>query len=149
MLNALKRFLGLSDDDDAGGETGIDEARVCATALLVEAALADGIYADIEEERIRQLVSSTFGLSEDKARRLLDEAEGLAEQAVDHHRFTKVVKKLPLAQREQIVEGLWRVVFADGEESPFEEAFVRKVAALLAVDDRASRLARQRASGGG
>ncbi len=141
MLELIRRLL-----DGSGPAEGeeLDEARVCATALLVEAALADGIYADIESKLICSIVADTFGLDEQACVTLLDAAEARAEGAVDHHTLTRVVKRLPLDEREKLIESLWRVVFADGEESPFEEAFVRRISALVAVDDRTSRLARKR-----
>ena len=125
------------------------EARVSATALLVEAALADGIYADIESDMITAMVTDTFGLDAKSTAKLIDDAEQRAEASVDHHRFTRVVKTLPLAEREKFIESLWRVVFADGEEDAFEEAFVRKIADLVAVDPRIARLARKRVREGG
>lgn len=150
MWREIKKLLtGASDDQ--GGATGVelDEARICATALLVEAALSDGVYAEIEADQITQIVRESFGLDDAKAAVLIEEAETRAEAAVDQHGFTKVVKRLPLAEREGLVESLWRVVFADGEESPDEEAMVRKLADLLHVDPRASRIARRRAADGG
>lgn len=142
MLEPLKSFLSKLARDDA--ELDLEDARLCATALMVEAALADGVYATIEEELISEVVKATWKLGDEAAAALLDQAEQVAEQAVDQHRFTKVVKRLPEPERIALIEGLWRVVFADGEESPYEEAFVRKIADLLHVDPRASRLARQR-----
>lgn len=145
MWGAIKKLFGGGDKPVTGGD--LDEARVCATALLVEAALSDGIYADIEAEQIQTIVRDTFKVDSEAAARIVDEAEARAEQAADQHGFTNVVKRLALAEREQLVESLWRVVFADGEESPFEEALVRRVADLLHVDPRKSRLARRKAAG--
>lgn len=148
MWGAIKKLFGGGDSGDAGVSTSErDEARICATALLVEAALSDGIYANIEAEQIQSIIKATFDLDDAETSRILDEAEARAEQAVDQHGFTKVVKRLPLSEREQLVASLWQVVFADGEESPFEEALVRKVADLLHVDPRKSRVARRAAAG--
>ena len=141
MWDAIKKALG----GGAANDPKDIDPTVAAAALLVEAALADGIYADLEQDRILALLKSVFALDDKAARRALSAGEAEAEQAVDHHRFTKIVKTLPLEQREALIEGLWSVVFADGEESPFEDAFVRKIADLLGVDDRTSRLARRRA----
>ncbi len=149
MWGAIKKLLGGADGGQRQPRSPLDEARVCATALLVEAALSDGIYADIESDQIRTIIRSSFGLSDSEAARMLEEAEARAEQAADQHGFTNVVKRLPLEEREQLVESLWRVVYADGEESPDEEAMVRKLADLLHVDPRASRLARRKAADGG
>ncbi len=141
MLDALKRLFG--DDRDPAAEDARAGA-VAAAALLVEAALADGIYAQIEAQVIREAVATSFSLDAEAAARLVEEAEALAERAVDHHRFTTIVKHAPMAERVALIEALWRVAFADGEESPFEEAFVRRIANLIHVPPREARLARQR-----
>ncbi|MBO6766043.1 TerB family tellurite resistance protein [Maricaulis sp.] len=122
------------------------DPHVAATALLVEAALADGIYADCEQDQIRAILSAAFSMPEDKAARVLEQAESLAETAVDHHSFTKVVKAcLDKQERVALVEQLWRVALADGEKSPFEDAFIRRITPLLAVGDRERVFARSRA----
>jgi uncharacterized tellurite resistance protein B-like protein len=150
MWSAIRKLFGGGGVDvPVAGGSPLEEARVCATALLVEAALSDGIYADIESEQIRDIVRTSFGVDEAAAANILSNAEELAETAADQHRFTNIVKRLPLNEREQLVENLWRVVFADGEETPEEEAMVRKLADLLHVDPRASRLARRKAADGG
>jgi len=143
MWAAIKKLFSGGDGGADASTSDRDEARICATALLVEAALSDGIYANIEAEQIQTIIKDTFGVDNAEADRILDEAEARAEQAVDQHGFTTVVKRLPLSEREQLVASLWQVVFADGEESPFEEALVRKVADLLHVDPRKSRVARR------
>jgi uncharacterized tellurite resistance protein B-like protein len=145
MWSGIRKLLGGGKAPEAMAP--LDEARLFAATLMVEAALSDGIYADIESAQIREIIRTSFGVDATTARRLLDEAETLAEQAVDHHRFTNVVKRLPLEERESLVENLWKVVFADGEEAPEEQAIVRKLADLLHVDPRASRLARRKIAG--
>lgn len=142
MFDALKRWLG-SEPPVAHAEI---DPKIAAAALLVEAALADGIYADVEENSIRQILKKSFDLDGDEARRVLSLAEELAEDAADHHRFTKVVKAcMPKAERIALVENMWAVALADGEKSDFEESFIRRVAPLLAVDDRERVFARSRA----
>jgi uncharacterized tellurite resistance protein B-like protein len=148
MWGALRKLFGGGDSGSTGAGASLDEARICATALLVEAALSDGIYADIEADQIRAILRSSFNVDDATAGRILAAAEDHAEGAADHHRFTNVVKRLPLEEREQLVESLWKVVFADGEESPEEQAMVRKLADLLHVDPRASRLARRKVADG-
>lgn len=142
MLDALKRLFA-AERPKAHPEL---DPQVAAAALLVEAALSDGVYAQIEEKQIRAILMATFDLDEARAEQIHSEAEDLAEAAVDHYRFTKVVKAcLPKAQRVSLIEHLWAVALSDGEKSPFEESFIRTVAPLLAVDDRERVFARSRA----
>ena len=143
MFDSLKKMM--SGKEPAKAHSEIDP-HIAAAALLVEAALSDGIYADVEAEQIHEILMVTFGMDEEKARSVQTEAEDLAEDAADHHRFTKVVKAcLPEAERIALVENLWLVALADGEKSPFEDSFIRRIAPLLAVDDRQRVMARSRA----
>ena len=54
MLDALKRLLSPSKRE-AAPDRSMDP-HVAAAALLVEAALADGVYANLESDRIALLL---------------------------------------------------------------------------------------------
>jgi len=121
------------------------EPEVAAAALLVEAALVDGIYADLESDRISMILLESFGFDADRADALLAQGEALAEEAVGAHEFTKHVKKLPEEQRLKLIEGLYYVALADGEKCPYEDAFIRHVSSLLHIQDVPRAGARKRA----
>jgi len=121
--------------------------QVAVGALLVEAALVDGVYVNIESDMIAEILLESFDFDAAKADALLAEAETLAEEAVGSHQFTKHAKKLAIAERIKVVEAMYRVVLADGERSDIEETYVRQVAGLLHVDDVSRAQARQRAEG--
>lgn len=145
MWSKIKELVNARKSTSARG-IKLDEGQVCATALLVEVALSDGIYAEVEAEQIFEIIRDTFNLDDATAAAILEEADNRAETAADHHGFTKVVKKLPLEEREKLVDSMWRVVYADGQETPDEDAIMRKLAHLLHVDPRASRLSRRNAA---
>ncbi|EAP89931.1 MAG: hypothetical protein CMH91_00760 [Oceanicaulis sp.] len=143
MFETLKRLF-------TGAETAEERSlspELSTAVLLVEAALSDGIYAEVEEAEIITVLCAGFDLDAARAAELLDEAETLAEAAVDHHRFTHVVKQLPREQRLSILEDLWRVVLADGERDAHEDALIRRLAPLLGLSDRDRAEARHAASG--
>ncbi|MBK8198139.1 MAG: TerB family tellurite resistance protein [Acidobacteria bacterium] len=120
-------------------------SEVAVAALLVEAALVDGVYVNIESDMIAEILLESFNFDADKADAVLAEAEALAEEAVGSHQFTKHAKKLPMADRVKVIEAIYRVILSDGERSDVEEAYVRHVAGLLYVDDIARAEARKRA----
>ncbi len=145
MFEAIKKLFG-SVADDERQPSDSDIARECAVALLVEAALSDGIYADIEQEMILNIIRESFSLEDEAAAALLEAAEARAEMAVDHYAFTRVIKAHMLKEeRVALVGHLWDVTYADGEESPFEDSFIRRVGALLAVTDH-ERIAAKKAA---
>ncbi len=119
--------------------------EVAVGALLVEAALIDGVYVNIESDMIAEILLESFDFDADKADAVLAQAETLAEEAVGSHQFTKHAKKLAMADRVKVVEAIYRVILSDGERSDVEDAYVRHVAGLLHVDDIARAEARKRA----
>ncbi|WP_439635576.1 TerB family tellurite resistance protein [Oceanicaulis sp.] len=143
MFETLKRLFTSAEPTAERALT----PEVCTAALMVEAALSDGIYADVEEAEIISVLRTGFDLDEARAAEVLQEAEDQAEAAVDHHRFTRVVKQLPRDQRLTILTDLWRVVLADGERDAHEDALIRRLAPLLGLSDRDRAEARQAASG--
>ena len=97
MFDTLKRMFA---SDPAELHPEIDP-HVAATALLVEAALADGIYADCEQDRIRHILENAFKLAPPRASSVLEHAEELAETAIDDLAFEiemNVVGLLRMAQ---------------------------------------------------
>ncbi|MEM1105719.1 MAG: TerB family tellurite resistance protein [Pseudomonadota bacterium] len=140
MFDALKRFFGAEPQRDEAVDP--NEA---AAALLVEAALADGVYANMESDMIAMILLESFDFDAERADALLARGEILAEEAIGAHQFTKHVKALPISEREAVVEGLFRVALADGEKCPYEEAYIRHVASLLHIDDVRRAHARKRA----
>ncbi|NBC21530.1 MAG: TerB family tellurite resistance protein [Alphaproteobacteria bacterium] len=141
MFNSLKRLFSGSDDT---GEDAV-EPHEAAAALLVEAALADGIYADMESDMIAMILLESFDFDAGQADELLRRGEFLAEGAIGAHQFTKRVKSLPITERVAVIEGLYRVALADGDRCPYEDAYIRHVSSLLHVDDVARAGARREA----
>ncbi len=140
MMKALK---GLFSPRTPAQKAMAPETAVAA--LLVEAALVDGVYVNVESDMIAEILLEAFDFDASRCDALLAEAEALAEEAVGSHQFTKHAKKLPLQDRITVIETIYRVILSDGEKSDVEDAYVRHVAGLLHVDDVARAGARQRA----
>lgn len=142
MFDAMKRLFG--GGGDPRPDTALDPHEA-AVALMVEAALADGIYANLESDMIAEILIESFGFDAARTDALMRRGEILAEESIGAHQFTKEVKKLAEPERVAVIEGLYRVALADGDRCKFEEAFIRHVASLLHVDDVSRAHARQRA----
>jgi uncharacterized tellurite resistance protein B-like protein len=133
MFTALRRLL--KSGAAAPEPDRVSDPKVATAALLVEAALTDGVYANVEQAAILTVIRDAFEIDEDEAREVLREAEPQSEQAVDAWRFTTIVKTLPLETRLKVIGGLYQVAHADGEACKFEDAFIRHVASLLHIED--------------
>lgn len=123
-----------------------DDLPLAATALLVEAALTDG-HMDADERRtIADLVGRRFELSADDARALVEAAEETVAATEQILPFTRVVKdRFEAAERVEMMEMLWEVVYADGRLHDYEANLVRRIAGLIYVPDQDSGAARKRA----
>jgi uncharacterized tellurite resistance protein B-like protein len=142
MIESLKSLF--SSNVEAETEQAMTP-ELAAASLMVEAALADGVFADVEHDKIALILREGFKLDEAAANATLKAAQEQVENAVDHHRFTKVVKKMTLAQRKIVMTHLWMIVLADGENDAHEDALLRRLAPLLALSDHERAETRQHA----
>ena len=141
MFESLKRLFS---GQPGPVERDLDP-QVAAAALLVEAALVDGVYANLESDQIAEILLDSLGLDAERVDEVLTQGEELAEDSTGAHQFTQHVKKLPILERVRVIEGLYLVSLADGAACKFEEAFIRHVSSLLHVDDIRRAQARRRA----
>ncbi len=122
------------------------EARnLAVAALLFHAAALDGEIDQAEERVIGSLLAKRFELSAGDLISLLDDARKAEEDANQILRFTQQIKDgSSHEERAALLEMLWEVVFADGEEHAFEANLMRRVAGLIYVTDQESGSARLR-----
>ncbi|GAB4521050.1 MAG: hypothetical protein Tsb0010_05280 [Parvularculaceae bacterium] len=125
----------------------IDDAQLAAAALLVEAARADGAYDDGERDLARALLAKQFELDAAAAARALEAGERAQADAVDLHRFSRILKDaLDDKARIAFVENLWMLILSDGERHDYEDYLVRRLIGLIYVSDKDSGAARRRAA---
>ena len=130
----------------ASEAAGVDELHLAAAALLAEVALSDERFDDAERAVFERLVRQRFGLDEAEAGRLVDAAEQTAKDATHLLRFTRVIKdNFSPAERIELIEMIWEVVYADGEVHAYEDSLLRRIAGLIYVSDRDRGAARKRA----
>ena len=147
MLKSLIMKLSASASDDT--EDKDQAARIAIAAILIEAAMADGVYAAEEQEQIQRILKQRFGLSGTEAEALRARGQEAQSEATDIVRFTRAVKDaVPYEDRVGVIEAVWRVVYADGDRDQYESTLVRKLCGLLYVPDREAGLARQRVLAG-
>ena len=147
MIDFMKDFLfrrkGRAKDSD--GDHSQAELRLAAAALMVEAAKLDGSFDDIERDRIAALLKSRFDMDHTDATELIAAADVETDLAGGLHGFTSEVRRhFDHAERVDMIEMLWDVVYADGVLHDFEANMLRRAAGLLYVTDQESGAARKR-----
>lgn len=117
----------------------IDAEKLAAAALMVEVATQDGEYDQDERNVIEGILINKLKLSSEDALELLAIAEDKQSQSIQILSFTKEIKNHFDDQgRAHIMEMLWGVVFADGEEDAYESNLMRRIAGLLYISDKES-----------
>lgn len=143
MLKAIREFF---DRNMAASEAGGHSIELATAALLVEVVRIDRETSPAEREAVLRAVHEKFGLSGTQADELLRLAEEEVRQATDYYQFTSLInRRFTQAQKERVIELMWRVAYADAELSAHELHLMRKIAGLLHVPDDAYIAAKLRA----
>ena len=145
MLGKLKALFTRVDGAAEDVAAAPDDHHIAAAALMIEAAMTDGAFDDVERDRIAVLIERQFGVPKDEAARIMAHGEGKAENAVDIYSFLRViVENFDHDERVRLIEMLWEVALSDGVIHEHEDTLVRRVCGMLGVTDRESGAARKR-----
>ncbi len=148
MINRIKALLNMPGGTslEVASRHGFADLQVAAAALLVEAAEMDASFDEQEKAKILDLVQTRFDLSETEAESLVELARQEVVNASQLYGFTRVVKDhFDHEDRVEMLEMLWQVVYADGEQHDHEANLMRRIAGLIFVSDRECGSARKRA----
>lgn len=119
------------------------DARLALGALLVRIARADGDYAQVEKDSIRDILAARYPDADVIS--LMTECEAFEAEAPDTVRFTRAIKDaVAYEDRLAVVEAMWEVVLADGVRETHENQLMRLVPPLIGVEDQDSHSARLR-----
>jgi len=147
MLDRLKQLFGEGSGGSHGrGRHSVDDLHLAAAVLLIETAQMDDAIDDVERQMIFDLVRQRFTLTDAEVAAVVKMADEVAHDAVELSRFTRRLRDgFDHDERVELVEMLWRVVYADGVVHDHEANLLRRIAGLLYVSDRESGAARKRA----
>ena len=104
-------------------------------ALLIHAAKIDEDYSQ-EEEIIIKNTLIQIGANEEEIHEIIKNAveiENNSNQILD---FTKEVKKMPINQKVNIVECLWKIIYSNQKVDIYEANLMRRLAGLLYIDSK-------------
>ena len=140
-MSIFAKLSSIFGEGDANSATNsqIDAEKLAAAALMVEVAVQDGEFDDLERKAIEHCLKDKLKLSNEDADELLKKAEDKQSQSIQILSFTKEIKNhFDDEGRANIMEMLWEVVFADGEEDDYESNLMRRIAGLLYISDKQS-----------
>ena len=134
MIEAIQNFFKTRIEAKEGDEEKETGARVAAAALLFEAAMSDYQLDDVERQTIKDLITEQFNLDRADAMTLIALAESQAKEATGLHGFTTLINQnWSETERVDLMEKMWRVVYADGRLDDHELHLMRKIQRLLHI----------------
>jgi uncharacterized tellurite resistance protein B-like protein len=146
MLNRLSEWVRNFSDGGTAVPTQDDDFTATITALLVEAAMADGAIDTNERSRILHLLTDQLELAAADAQAMLDEAIAAHDTRIEIHGLVRQIRTdTEMEDRIIILEMIWVVVLADKQIEEHESQLMRRLAGLLFIDDVEAGLAAKRA----
>jgi uncharacterized tellurite resistance protein B-like protein len=134
MIETIQNFFKTRIEAKKGDEEKETAARVAAAALLFEAAMSDYQLDDVERQTIKDLIIEQFNLDRADAMTLIALAESQAKEATGLHGFTTLINQnWSETERVDLMEKMWRVVYADGRLDDHELHLMRKIQRLLHI----------------
>jgi uncharacterized tellurite resistance protein B-like protein len=109
-------------------------AQLAAAVLLVELSRGHPDAKSGEIARVVGALRQTFVLEDDAARTLLVLAETEAVNSIDLFGYSHLLRsEFSEMQKEALLASLWTVALSDDAIDHYEEQYIAKIAALLAV----------------
>ena len=137
MIDAISEFFRDRLQVQKNSDSAEDAARLAAAALLFEAAMSDYDLGEEERTTIQQLVREQFDLDDTDASVLATLAQQRVRESVGLHGFTSLINQhWSENDRLNLVEQMWRVVYADGRLDDHELHLMRKIQRLLHIPQK-------------
>ena len=137
MIDAISEFFRDRLQVQKNSDSAEDAARLASAALLFEAAMSDYDLGEEERTTIQQLVREQFALDDTDASVLATLAQQRVRESVGLHGFTSLINQhWSEKDRLNLVEQMWRVVYADGRLDDHELHLMRKIQRLLHIPQK-------------
>ena len=113
-----------------------DTLQISISALLIQTAAYDGVFDDIEKEKIKSLLKKYFDLTNEALEELFSLALKINDESNDIQQFTrKLNENLDYDEKLKIIEMMWKIIIVDGRIDDYENSLIRKISGLLYVQD--------------
>jgi len=149
MFEWLKEIL--SGKAESRTEEEVRENAALATAVIfMEAVRADGSFSEEEKKIVKKFLSSDFNMSEADTENLIQEAARINKNETNKWKYKSTLNKLfTNDEKEELLEKVWRLVFADDRMDKYENQLMHTLAGVLHIPHSRLIQAKLRASGEG
>lgn len=136
MLKLLRNLLDPPSANSVAVEN-FSQIQIATCALLLEMAHTDEEFHGAESVLIEDLLQSRFALSSEASAALMERAHKERDASLDLYAFAREINdQFSIADKIELVEELWRVVYADGLIDKYEEYLMRQLTSLLRLSHR-------------
>ena len=136
MLNKFARFIE-RHLQPAGGVSSVlsdHQKQLAVAALLVEVAMADHQFSEVELRNLGIILERKFSLSQNELAELINLAKSETNHATSLHQFTQLINhNCTTEEKFKLMKAMWEMAYADGELDKYEDYIIRKVADLIYV----------------
>lgn len=135
MLGNLKNIFSKPNEilDSSPNKLVLEKA---VSSLLIEAAMADGEFSDIEKKHIKSVLYDLFSFNDELIEDLIEETEQVVKKSSQLYGFSKTLRdSMEYQERLEIIQMMWEITYADGKLDDFEANLIRRASGLLYIDD--------------
>jgi len=139
VLLRLKKIILGEEPPSAGSEEKgqRDRIQIATCVILLEVAKSNDEFSPAEKTTLTSILKKQFDLPDEAVRELLQIAQKSREESVDLWEFTDLINEnYSRAEKKEILEAAWRVIYADDRLDKYEDHFVHKLAKLLRFEHR-------------
>jgi len=110
------------------------QKQLAVAALLVEVAMADHQFSEVELGNLTTILERKFSLSHDELTELISLAKNETNHATSLHQFTQLINQYCTTEEKfKLMKAMWEMAYADGNLDKYEDYIIRKVADLIYV----------------
>jgi|TARA_B110000459_G_C16602885_1_gene492021 uncharacterized tellurite resistance protein B-like protein len=133
MLNKIKSLFKKEKISVLPVKEDYDVNLTCAS-LIIEVALADKDFDITEINLLKIILKDSYNISPEKIDNLIESAESTVKNNTSLYSYTREINdSLNYEQKIALLDGLWKISYADGTLDKFEEHLVRKISDLIHI----------------
>jgi len=133
MLNKIKSLFKKEKKSVLPTKEDYNVNLTCAS-LIIEVALADKDFDVTEINLLKIILKDSYDISPEKIDSLIESAESTVENNTSIYSYTREINdSLNYEQKIDLLDGLWKISYADGTLDKFEEHLVRKISDLIHI----------------
>lgn len=134
MLGVFKKMFDGPNKQESAEEKE-EKLKVATSVILLEAATADSNFSDEEQEKIIEILKSTFHMDDSAVSELIEKSEQERQESTDLWYFTNIINEnLSKEEKYGLMEKVWEVIYSDGTLDKFENYVARKLLNMLNLD---------------